>query len=107
MFAVDDFVLWFAWYFAEDLATHPSTAKLMEKAGIAISGEPPPTVVEHPEAALDWLADPERRNGPLMIAHPPSTAERRPSSAERRSPTAKPGVEPPAPGPRTVFEITR
>lgn len=87
MFAVDDFVLWFAWYFAEDLAMHPSTAKLMEKAGISFSGDPPPAVVEHPEATLDWLSDPDHPATPRVVV--------------------RTGGEPPSPRPPDLARINR
>lgn len=59
MFAVDDFAIWFAWYFAGNLATqHPAAQRMAADARAAVVGVPPETpVAEDPNGLLDWLTD--------------------------------------------------
>ncbi|HRJ60822.1 MAG TPA: hypothetical protein PKZ97_15320 [Azospirillaceae bacterium] len=59
MFAVDDFAVWFAWYFAGNLATHhPAAQRMAADARAAVVGEPLQTpLAEDPNGILDWLTD--------------------------------------------------
>lgn len=59
MFAVDDFAIWFAWYFAGNLATqHPAAQRMAADARAAVVGTPPETpLAEDPNGVLDWLTD--------------------------------------------------
>lgn len=59
MFGVDDFAVWFAWYFVSDVANHPATHRAVERAHAAIVSEAPPPQADEPQAILDWLTHPE------------------------------------------------
>lgn len=64
MFGIDDFAVWFAWYFVTNLATHPSAQRAVEQAQAAMAG-PPPVQAEDPQRLLDWL-----NNAPLPVIVP-------------------------------------
>ena len=73
MFGVDDFAVWFAWYFVTDLATHPSTQRMAERAQAAVVGENPPPQTEDPQKLLDWLASPKAVTPPASTRFSPPT----------------------------------
>lgn len=59
MFAVDDFAIWFAWYFAGNLASqHPAAQRMAADARAVVVGASPETpLAEDPNGVLDWLTD--------------------------------------------------
>jgi hypothetical protein len=63
MFGIDDFALWFGWYFVSDLAQHPATQRLVGKAESSISDTNTGLRVDDPDRLLDWLDKPEDRTG--------------------------------------------
>lgn len=93
MFAVDDFAVWFAWYFAGNLATqHPAAQRMAADARAAVVGAPPETpLAEDPNGLLDWLTD--RSAPPPSFAAPGSSASHGVSAS-----TSQPSASPPPVG---------
>lgn len=75
MFGVDDFAIWFAWYFVGDLASHPATKDAVGRVGSAVVGEPPPPPPQavEPDAVLDWLTEPSGARAPLFLTQIPDS----------------------------------
>lgn len=71
MFGVDDFAVWFAWYFVTDLAVHPSTLRMAERAQAAVVGAPSPPQTEDPHKLLDWVAEGRSPPPPASTDFPP------------------------------------
>lgn len=98
MFAVDDFAVWFAWYFAGNLATHhPAAQRMAADARAAVVGEPPETpLAEDPNGILDWLTD---RSAPAPSFTAPSfTAPGFSASRGVSASTWPPAASPPPAG---------
>ena len=76
MFAVDDFAVWFAWYFAGNLATqHPAAQRMAEDARAAVVGAAPAVPsAEDPNGLLDWLTDRSAPPPNFTASTPPKTA---------------------------------
>lgn len=83
MFAVDDFALWFAWYFAGNLATqHPAAQQMAADARAAVIGAPLEVPrAEDPNGVLDWLTDRSAPPPKLSASTAPPLARPAPAAA--------------------------
>lgn len=89
MFAVDDFAVWFAWYFAGNLATqHPAAQRMAADARAAVVGAPLETpAAEDPNGILDWLTD---RSAPVPSFNASGSSASPGVSASTSPPAASP-----------------